>query len=143
LDDGSAAPTGGIDFEDLARGGSRDPNRNCGASKVGNWLLTVERARLYGGEGIVSGVQNPGNLRSDVWRHLPRLMAMMLRPLLYEARMGALTELYAGLSGEIGVGENGRYIIPWGRLQEGSPRGEIIEAMKGEEDGGRGVAERF
>ncbi len=139
----SQAPKGGIDFEEVAKGGSGDKNRNYGASKAGNWLLAVEGARRYGAKGIISVVQNPGNLQSNVWRHVPKLMLMLLSPLLHKAKMGAYTELYAGLSPDVTEAENGAYIIPWGRLQEANPRKDIVTAMKGEEEGGSAVARKF
>lgn len=139
----SQAPKGGIDFDELAKGGSKDPQRNYATSKAGNWLLAVEGARRYGGDGIVSVVQNPGNLVSNIWQHVPKLTMMMLTPLLHETRFGAYTELWAGLSSEITIKENGAYIIPWGRLQKSNPRKDIVAAMKDPKDGGSAVAERF
>jgi hypothetical protein len=42
---------------------------------------------------------------------------LALDNLLHEAKFGAYTELYAGLSSEITLEKNGAYIIPWGRTQ--------------------------
>ena len=42
---------------------------------------------------------------------------------LYDPRYGALTELYAGFSEDIGLGNNGAYVIPWGRI--GMTRADI------------------
>ena len=139
----SQAPKGGVDFEELAKGGSGDKNRNYGASKAGNWLLAVEGARRYGATGIINVVQNPGNLQSNVWRHIPKLMLMMLTPLLHKSKLGAYTELYAGLSPDVTVEENGSYILPWGRLQKANPRKDIITAMKREEEGESAIAQKF
>ena len=36
--------------------------------------------------------------------------------LMYEARYGALTELFAGFSSEVNQTTNGGYLIPWGRI---------------------------
>ena len=139
----SQAPKGGVDFEELAKGGSKDKNRNYGTSKAGNWLLAVEGARQHGAKGIIHVVQNPGNLQSNVWRNVPKMMLIMLTPLLYETKLGALTELYAGLSPDITTDRNGSYIIPWGRLQTANSREDIIQAMKSEEEKGSAVARRF
>lgn len=45
-------------------------------------------------------------------------------PLLHEAKFGAYTELYTGLSSEITLEKNGAYIISWGRIRpdEDCPR---------------------
>ena len=56
--------------------------------------------------------------------------------------MGAYTELWAGLSEDLGIGDGGKYVLPWGRLHP-SPRPELLAALKTEEDGGTGVAALF
>ena len=139
----SQAPKGGIDFDELNKGGTKNQQRDYATSKAGNWLLAVEGARRYGGEGILSVVQNPGNLASNIWQYMPKWTMMMLSPILHETKFGAYTELWAGLSPEITAKDNGGYIIPWGRLQQSSPRKDIVEAMKDPKDGGSSVAERF
>lgn len=68
---------------------------------------------------------------------------MFLNPLLHEVVFGAYTALYAGLSSDIKVGDNGGYIIPWGRIQKSSPRKDIIHAIKSEKEGGGDVAAKF
>jgi NAD(P)-dependent dehydrogenase (short-subunit alcohol dehydrogenase family) len=139
----SQGPKGGIDFVELANGGSKDPQRNYAVSKVGNWLLAVDMARRHGEEGIISVVQNPGNLATDIWQHVPKFTMMMLSPLLHQAKLGAYTELWAGLSEDVTAQQNGAYIIPWGRLQQSNPRKDIVTAMKDSKDGGSSVAEKF
>lgn len=61
--------------------------------------------------------------------------------LLYEPIYGAYTELFAGLSPELTMAQAGAYIIPWGRIVV--PKKEIADAIKSNEEGGTGVAERF
>lgn len=138
----SMSPRGGIDFSELPQG-SKNSNRNYGASKVGNWLLAVEGARRFGGQGIVSVVQNPGNLKTNVWRHRPKIAMVFLNLLLYKTIYGAYTELYAGLSTEITPDDNGAYVVPWGKIQRDTPRKDIIQAMKPEKDGGTDLAKKF
>lgn len=47
--------------------------------------------------------------------------------IMFDVRLGALTELWAGFSKDITVEQNnGGYIIPWGRL--GEPRADIKKA---------------
>ena len=51
--------------------------------------------------------------------------------------------LYAGLSTEVTPNDNGAYVVPWGRIQRGTPGKDIVQAMKPEKDGGTDVAKRF
>ncbi|KAJ5948840.1 hypothetical protein N7454_002147 [Penicillium verhagenii] len=68
-----------------------------------------------------------------------------IRPLRHEAKFGAHTELYAGISPEITLKKNGAYVIPWGRIRpdKNCPRRDIITAMASNEDGGLGYPTRF
>lgn len=61
--------------------------------------------------------------------------------MLHHPKFGAYTELYAGLSHDIHLEENGSYVIPWGRLFV--PRQDLLLAMKSLEEGGSGVAAAF
>lgn len=84
-------------------------------SKIGNWFLASELGKRVASDGILSVTQNPGNLNSDLTRHLPRIVTVLFQPLLYDAKYGAYTELFAGLSEDLSMEDNGSYIIPWGR----------------------------
>ena len=48
----------------------------------------------------------------------------MTAPLLHGAKMGAYNEIWAGLSDNLGIGDGGKYVLPWGRLHP-SPRPEL------------------
>ncbi|KDR82950.1 hypothetical protein GALMADRAFT_238644 [Galerina marginata CBS 339.88] len=89
-------------------------------SKLGNVLFSNELARRYGDQGIVSTSLNPGNLRSDLQRHLTGFTARFTDLLLYPVAFGALTQLYAGTSPD-GVEMNGKYLIPWARIGKANP----------------------
>lgn len=138
------APHNGIEF-DLLEKGTTDRVRNYQVSKAGTWILGREFARRHGGEGITSVIQNPGNVKANSYGGAPFLMMLFLNRLLQETRYGAYTELWAGLSTEIGERENGSYIIPWGRVQHDKDalRQDIIKALTPEEDGGLGYGEKF
>ncbi|KAG5652888.1 hypothetical protein H0H81_003251 [Sphagnurus paluster] len=87
-------------------------------SKFANIVFSNELARRYGDQGIVSTALNPGNLRSDLQRHvtLPGAIAALVHKLfLHPTPLGALTQLYAGTSVE-GKTFNGKYLIPWARI---------------------------
>ncbi|CAF9936357.1 hypothetical protein IMSHALPRED_010733 [Imshaugia aleurites] len=73
-------------------------------SKTGNWFLASEFARTandnsWDGENrgtIISVTQNPGNPRTNLLRHTSRLFRLSTGWLLFDAKMGAYTELWAG-----------------------------------------------
>jgi len=84
-------------------------------SKLGNVLFSNELARRYGDQGIISTSLHPGNLRSDLQRHMSKFEDLLLTPILRPASFGALTQLWAGTSPE-GLEFNGKYLIPWARV---------------------------
>ncbi|KAL3475357.1 NAD(P)-binding protein [Aspergillus californicus] len=92
--------------------------RNYLNSKVGNWLLSAEFARRHGHHGIVSVALNPGAANTDL-----------------------LKNLYADLSPNISLQNNGCYVIPFGRIHDTVET--LLNAMKVEEDSGTGRAREF
>ncbi|KAF8627488.1 hypothetical protein AX17_006299 [Amanita inopinata Kibby_2008] len=89
-------------------------------SKYADTVFAAELARRYGDQGIVSTAVNPGNLRTELGRNLPRFLEMFLHAFCYPASNGALTPLYAGTSPE-GENFNGKYLMPWARLGNANP----------------------
>ncbi len=139
------SPKNGIDFCALDNG-TGSLWTNYGHSKFGTWLLGREFARRYGGEGIVSVVQNPGNAKGGSYAGSPRLMMLVFNAfVLQETVFGAYTELYSGLSEEVGVQNNGTYVIPWGRVYgvEMVPGKDLVNALKTREEGGLGYGEKL
>lgn len=137
-----SAPSGGIHIPDLTSPPANDQTKLYVESKVGNWFLASELGRDLGRHGIVSVTQNPGNLKTNVLRHSSPLLPFFIAPLLYPAKMGAYTELWAGLSPELTTAQNGSYIIPWGSVHP-SPRKDLVAALKSSEEGGTGQATEF
>ncbi|KAI4111496.1 MAG: hypothetical protein LQ338_008356 [Usnochroma carphineum] len=137
----ASAPKGGMDVAELTNPSSNQ-QRNYVNSKTGNWFLASALAAQVGSKGILSVTQNPGNLRTGLLRHAPWVLGFVVSPLLYPAKMGAYTELWAGLSGDLGIEDGGKYVVPWGRLHP-SPRPDLVDALKAKEDGGTGVAALF
>ncbi len=135
------APKGGINIADLATP-SPDQQKNYVTSKTGNWFLASALADQVGSKGILSLTQNPGNLKTSLLRHAPWILGFVTAPLLHSAKMGAYTELWAGLSGDLGIGDGGKYVVPWGRVHP-SPRPDLLDALKTREDKGTGVAASF
>ncbi len=137
----ASAPKGGMNISELTNPPS-DQQRNYLNSKTGNWFLASALAAQVGSNGILSVTQNPGNLKTGLLRHAPWILGFATSPLLYPAKMGAYTELWAGLSGDLGIQDGGKYVVPWGRLHP-CPRPDLIAALKSREDGGTGVAALF
>jgi NAD(P)-dependent dehydrogenase (short-subunit alcohol dehydrogenase family) len=139
--DFSARP-GGLAIEELKPGNySKDKARNYASSKTGNWFLASEFDRRLRGEGITCVTQNPGNLKTESWNGVP-VLKMLFRPLLYEPRFGAYTELWCGLSDEVKTEDGGRYAVPWGRWHA-APRKDILASLKAKDEGGTGLAGQF
>lgn len=125
------SPTGGYKLEDLEKGGTNDPYINYATSKAANWMLADEAAKRYGKDGIISVVQNPGNLKTHIYDTQPKLMMFFVNNLLlYPPKLGGYTELFAGFSPDITEKHQGGVIIPWGRIQERNPRNDIYEALE-------------
>lgn len=133
------APTGGFKMEDVKT--PKDRDATYAISKTGNWFLASELGREFAPKGILCLAQNPGNMDTPLlkdlewWRSWARL-------LLYPPRMGAYTELYAGLSDELGMEDVGGYVLPWGRKHP-APREDLLECLKGRDEGGTGLAREF
>lgn len=136
-----SAPKCGIDIPSLTNPYPKQ-GKNYANSKTGNWFLANALAAQVGSMGILSVTQNPGNLKTPLLRNGPWYLPYMTMPLLYNAKMGAYTELWSGLSQELGIEDGGKYILPWGRLHP-SPRPDLLAALKPEEDGGTGIAALF
>ena len=77
---------------------------------------------------------NPGHLKTNLQRHTDGFMTRHFGGLvLHDPHLGALTELYAGFSETVGLGNNGAYVIPWGRV--GRTRRDIEAGFRERETG--------
>ncbi|KAJ7150178.1 NAD(P)-binding protein [Mycena filopes] len=107
-----------INFNTLKDGPARKKAGTEGLyfqSKFGNVSFSNELARRYGDRGIMSVALNPGNLRTDLQRHLTGIKAFLLDLTLYPVANGALTQLWAATT-EAGKTFGGQYLIPWARV---------------------------
>ena len=139
------SPPNGIDFSLLDKGTKKSAD-NYGTSKAGTWILSREFARRYGKDGIVSVCLNPGYLKTASFAGTPApVMFVMNKLMLSDAVYGAYTELFAGLSPDVTLENNGAYIIPWGRVRPNAatPRQDIIKAGDTKEEGGLGYGSKF
>jgi retinol dehydrogenase-12 len=137
------SPKGGVDMENLDYRSDKAAWTKYGVSKAGNYYHSVETARLLRDKGVVSVALNPGNLKTELTRHVPVWQRYLFEgTLLYDAKFGAYTELFAGLSPEVSMATTGCWIQPWGRILE-LRRKDIEAGGKSEEEGGTGIARRF
>ncbi|KAL3467794.1 hypothetical protein BJX64DRAFT_299083 [Aspergillus heterothallicus] len=136
-----SSPPEGIVTTELSNA-PQDSVRNYLNSKVGCWFLAAEFARRFGPErGIVSVAMNPGRAHTNLLREA-RWTKIFKYPLQHSPQLAALTELYAGLSPDINLDNNGCYIIPWGRIHtQVAPH--LLNAMRLKDIGGTGRAKLF
>jgi len=135
------APKEGIIMADLTGPVPVDKRRNYVTSKTGNWFLASELGHELAPQGILCLVQNPGNANTNLLRHV-KWMKYATLPLLHNPKLGAYTELWAGLSVNLTMEHVGAYVIPWGRLHP-SPRQDLLNALQSKQSGGTGVALEF
>ncbi|CAG8892126.1 unnamed protein product [Penicillium egyptiacum] len=119
-----------------------DKSRNYLNTKVGNWFLADALASQVRGDGILSLVQNPGNIKTNIMRHSRAFVPFLLGPFLYAPRFGAYTAIWSAFAGDLKIDDGGKYILPWGRVHP-RPRDDLLRAMKGKEEGGTGIAAAF
>ncbi|KAF2788442.1 NAD(P)-binding protein [Melanomma pulvis-pyrius CBS 109.77] len=122
------APKGGIKMESVTTP-PKDQVANYVNSKLGNWYLAHYFSTLpqVKDNAILSITLNPGNLKTNLLRDA-KVMYYAAYLLLYPAKMGSYTELWAGLSTELGLGDQGGYIIPWGKKHP-NPRKDLLDTM--------------
>lgn len=136
-------PPGGVSLAELALGNqSKDKSRNYSASKAGNWLLASEFDKRTRKDGLICVTQSPGTLKTKGWEKAPWVARILFTPVMHEPKMGAYTDLWAGLSQEVKCEDGGKCAIPWGRWHP-SPREDILESLKTKEEGGTGLAADF
>ncbi|PTD08083.1 putative oxidoreductase [Fusarium culmorum] len=136
-----ALPKGGVDMKEVINP-SKDPQVNYTNSKAGNWYLASVLADQIGSQGVLSVCHNPGNLQTSLLRHMPWAVRYAVSIILYHAKFGAYTNLWAGLSPDLQIEDGGRFIWPWGRFHP-SPRPDLLENLKSKEQGGTGTAAEF
>ncbi|KAH6717446.1 hypothetical protein BKA61DRAFT_323180 [Leptodontidium sp. MPI-SDFR-AT-0119] len=135
------SPKGGIDLTNLDYKKDQTAWHKYGVSKAGNLYHAKEFAKRYEDDGIISVALNPGNLKSDLQRHIAGWQNAILQRFLYTPIHGAYTEMFAGLSPDVTPEKNGAWIIPWGRF--GPLRADIEVGSKSEEEGGTGISKKF
>ncbi|PQE08819.1 short-chain dehydrogenase protein [Rutstroemia sp. NJR-2017a WRK4] len=135
------SPAGGVDLGNLDYRVDVGRQTKYAVSKAGNWYHAVEFARRYRESGVVSVALNPGNLKTELQRHVPGWLNMAFNLILYDAKFGAYTELFAGLSPDVTLEKTGSWIQPWGRFVP--IRADLEVGAKPESEGGTGIAQKF
>lgn len=136
----SYCPPGGLTVSHLETPLVNNAN-NYALSKCANWYLASELAARVEKDGIVSIVQNPGNLKTAVWDPAPWLVRKVMSITMHPPVYGAYTNLWTAISDNVTVedGVKGRYVVPWGSWHS-APRKDLLEALKSESQGGTGHA---
>ncbi|TFY74669.1 hypothetical protein EWM64_g9343 [Hericium alpestre] len=109
-----------IHWSTFARGPGRDKLTKYALyeqSKHANVVFARELGRRYGDRGIVSTSVNPGNIVSELQRHMNPVLRWIAHKFIYPTPYGALNQLWAGTSPET-ADFNGKFIIPWTRVGE-------------------------
>jgi NAD(P)-dependent dehydrogenase (short-subunit alcohol dehydrogenase family) len=138
------SPDGGVKFgQDGAPQVSSFQPVNYGQSKAGNNFYAAEFSRRYAEDGILSVAFNPGNLATGLQRHLDPVNLLTAKLISYPARFGAYTELYAGWSPDIKIGDGGLFVVPWGRQGNDVLRGDLRHAIELSETDDDSVPRQF
>lgn len=135
------SPPGGIDFSNLDYKKEVGKWEKYGISKAGLYYYGTQYARLHKDDGITSVSLHPGNLKTDLQRHVPKLEMLVIDMMVYPPINGAYTELFAGLSPDVTLEKSGAWLMPWGRF--GVQRPDLVQGSKPISEGGTGMAERF
>ena len=126
------SPYGGVVFDkDGVPVSSAVQAFTYGQSKAANNYLAAEMHRRYGAEsGVLHVAFNPGNLQTDLQRHLNTVGVWTAKVLSHPPKFGAYTELYSGWSPDLNLDDGGMFIVPWGRKGNGILRADIRSAIE-------------
>ncbi|KAI0754734.1 NAD(P)-binding protein [Daedaleopsis nitida] len=102
-------------FKDGAARRKMRPDALYYQSKLGNVVVARQVAKRYADKGIISVSVHPGNIQTELQRHMPSLQRRILNMFLYPPSKGALTQLFAGTMPEA-LNHNGEFFIPWARV---------------------------
>jgi retinol dehydrogenase-12 len=124
---------GGVNWDDINNEKSKSWMTIYGQSKAINVYQANLWPREHADSGVVSLSLDPGNVKkTELGRHFkrPRILKFILDLILYPAKYGAYTEMYAAISPDLTIANNGDYIVPWGYV--GIARSDILKGIKSE-----------
>lgn len=137
----SRSPPGGVNLNNMDYNKDASAWTKYGISKAGNYYYGTQFAKLHKNNSIISVSLNPGNLKTDLQRHVPRAQMLVIDMLVYPPINGAYTELFAGISSDVTLEKSGAWIEPWGRFD--AQRADLENGSKSKAEGGTGIAEEF
>lgn len=139
------AKPGGFSIDEIDKPGKTlmQQSDNYWRSKLANWYLAYSLAKQSNARAIriLHVVNNPGNLRTNLLRHRGWLYVLFYATM-HKPIFGAYTNLWSGLSKDIGMADGGMYIEPWGRKHP-ALRADVVSSVKRKEEGGAGRADEF
>lgn len=103
------APEKGINMSNLSYEKDESAWHKYAVSKAGNILHAAEYARRHEKDNIWSVSLDPGMLKTSLWKGTPWWQMLFFNLVLKDVVYGAYTELFAGLSTDIGAEDNGRF----------------------------------
>lgn len=127
-----AAPSnGGINWDDMNYE-KKNPGGFTiyGQSKAINIYESILWKKHHSDSKVLSLALNPGNLKTELQRHLTGITARVINMMLYEAKYGAYTELYCLVSPDVTSENQASFYQPWGRPAHA--RGDILKAIESE-----------
>ena len=99
-----------IDFAAVRRPtASRTAIAEYGVAKLANLLFVKHLARLLAHSGVTTYAVHPGVVATNVWRSLPRPLALLLKPLMRSEEDGAATTLHCATAPELHQESGGYY----------------------------------
>ncbi|RDL36357.1 Uncharacterized protein BP5553_05709 [Venustampulla echinocandica] len=134
-------PAGGVNFDENGTPVVLKFMDNYMQSKAGCAWFADKFAHRLGAKGILSVSLHPGLMRTELQRHWPLplrlLMGLIFKPPVY----GAYSELYASFSPEVKSNHNGGHLMAWGRVAD--LPADLAKGLKSKNEGGSGNAEKF
>ncbi|RDW86986.1 uncharacterized protein DSM5745_03628 [Aspergillus mulundensis] len=125
------APKPAIDFGNLDYRRAENDRVKYGRSKAGTVMQAVELARRARaeGSGVLSISLDPGIANTGLQRDMGRFMAAAVKLIANKPEVGAYTQLFAGLSGDITpeVCEK-EWVVPPGKI--GCPRRDLFTDLE-------------
>lgn len=131
----------GINMNNLDYHIDKRSNYRYGISKAGDWAYAVELSKHFKADGVIGLGVNPGNLRSELFRHQSAVFKLLTGPFNYPVLDGAYTELWAGVSSGAIAEKAESYVIPFGRSLPIRP--DLAAAARSEAEGGNATTQKF
>ncbi|KAK6454627.1 uncharacterized protein RJT20DRAFT_130816 [Scheffersomyces xylosifermentans] len=112
------APLGGVHWQDINYKNTNAAKFQIyGQSKAVTIMQSIQWPKFHPeAKNIISVSLCPGGLKTDLQRHSTSLENFLMKGFLFDSRYGAYTELFAALSPELTVKDQGTHVISFGRI---------------------------